>query len=290
MHRRVVVFVGAPLADAVKVLEGEAGRVDQVVTGRAGGVFAVLLEQLAGGGVGIGLGNGDLERGVGTVDHMAQHRAANEHATVNGRRGIGPGSRRQKSALREDSGVLSRVARHPRPARLGGFVAIKVGQLGVGDGPVGGEQRVEAGPFFLPDSPHKAQQLFAERRRAVVGPVGVHGEVFLGVVEVFEVHPLFKEELDNLHRAGVVEHPPRLELEALGGGQRAFGRRLEERSIGHGAPQKVRQPRGQLVVVEGYHLARRGCEHGVFDPVQEARRLKHHFEHHAQGRPLSPLG
>ena len=88
------------------------------------------------------------------------------------------------------------------------------------------------------------------RRAQRLVEVGKHALVGRGDFQVAQLQPLAGEVLDQRLRLGVGQHPLDLPLEVVALAQRAAPGQREQLVVGHAAPQEVRQPRGQLVVVE----------------------------------------
>ena len=76
---------------------------------------------------------------------------------------------------------------------------------------------------------------------------------------------------------GILEHPPDLGLEHVGLTQLALAGVVEQLVVGHAAPEEVRQPRGQLPVVDGVRRASLGRLVDL-DAEEEVRRREHRLQ------------
>ena len=154
------------------------------------------------------------------------------------------------------------------PPRLGGsftrrtrarytFDAVKLRQPPVHETEVGVDQ-VENAAILAEDRLEEQLGLADHRRTQLVVEAGKLLGIGSDVGQFSGRQPLTREVLHEGGRLRIREHPPHLGVEVLP--QLPPGRQGEQLVVGHAAPEKVRQPRGQLVLAD--LVARSGARPG----------------------------
>ena len=153
------------------------------------------------------------------------------------------------------------------------------GQSLIQEGRIGGQQLLDTA--ILPQYPLEEQQrLFAHCSAQLLVEPRKRLAADLDLRELPQFEPLAGEVLDQRLRSRRLEHPLDLRRQHGLAVQPVLPGQLQKFRIGHGAPEKVRQAAGQLVVVEYPHLFfRRG---GLLDAEQKTRRDEHRLEADSQ--------
>ncbi len=289
---RLAAVLGAPQADHVVVLEGEADRVHGPVTGGAGRVLAVLLEPRAHRHVlhigGVLLQRRNVGRGLGR--RRAQQHVHHPLAAQHRRSAIGVRGERQHAGVAEQAAAVVVGHRHfteAMPEHVGQAVVAR--QPVVHEGVVGGKQLGDR-PVLADDVVEEQLRLARHRRHQVHVEVGILIAVGPHLLQVLQVQPVGREVGRKRLGARVGEHPPHLLLEHRRVAQLPGGGQLHQFLVRVAAPQEEREPRRQVQVREavdgvGRHPGRLALEaedevgagqnglHGGPDAVVEAALL-----------------
>jgi hypothetical protein len=89
-----------------------------------------------------------------------------------------------------------------------------------------------------------------------------------------EVEPLAMKREHRVLRARIGEHAPRLRFEVVVGRERVVGGRVEQRLVGHGPPQQIRQAARHLVRRQRDLGRARAVVYALLDAIEERRRLQ----------------
>ena len=121
-------------------------------------------------------------------------------------------------------------------------------------------------------------RLALERLSQVAVEVGRIGP---GVLQLAQEQPLRREIRDERVGARVGEHSPDLPLERVGILQPATRRNAQQLIVRNAAPEKERQPRGQLEIGHSERCAGRRLRRLALEPEEELR-----IDENASDRPL----
>ena len=238
---------GAPLADAVVVLQAEAERVHLVMAGGAHGVGAVLLHLLAQGGG--GADGGLVERR--NVGRRRRRRAAQNVVEDvlsadddRGTRGVaGDG---EHAGVAEDAAALGGGeldAAEVRP--LDACDAVMFGQALIEEGVAGVEELAERA-ILAQDGVEEEAGLLLHGVAQLGTPIGELLGIGFDHVEVAQFQPLAGEVIGERGGARVGEQALHLGIERGGGVELAALGEREQFVVRHPTPQEVAEARGQL--------------------------------------------
>lgn len=194
----------------------------------------------------------------------------------------------QEGGLGEQPGALGAVERDDVEARGRRVHAIEPRELGIGDGPVGGEQRVERAVAVAQHRGGEAPGLLLDARDELGRPLGEDLGILGEVGKGGRAEPLAMKARDRGVGSRVVEHAPRVRLQHLQVAQLArFGGR-DERVVGKRRPHEVRKPRRDGPVVERDELARHAGR--GLHVIEKVRRHQHRGDHRRDRLGVAPLG
>ena len=246
-------------------------------------------EALAGARAGAGLLDHevDVHRRLGQL--VAEQARAHEESPVDRVALIVLAEQRDQARVREQprAAVGVELDAHQLGA-LDALDAVERGQVLVDVELAGGEERREAPVALEEDRLDEAEQRVGERladRRAVLG---VDAGVAREPSDAVDLEPLLEEGHQALAGARVLEHAPRLVGEALVARQPPLFGGGEELRVGHRAPEEVREPVGELMIVERDHVA--GAARVRRQVVEEARAGERSGDHPMQAFASAGLG
>ena len=120
---------------------------------------------------------------------------------------------------------------------------------------------------------HEHQRFAAHRIQQFIVHRGEALRIGLLAIQQAKIQPLRGEVVRQGVGLGVVEHPPHLRFENTRLPQCAPVCRLQQRVVRHAAPQKIREPRRQLMIVQPVRA--RHSRRIAFDAEQEIGRHQH---------------
>ncbi len=147
----------------------------------------------------------------------------------------------------------------------------------VEEGEVGVEE-VEHAAVLADDALEEQLRLLLHRRPQFLVEGGEEGGVGGEALQVARLEPLAGEVVGQGAGARVFQHAPHLRLQHAAAAQRALAGQAEQLVVGHAAPEEVRQPAGQLEVVQVAHGARVVGTAIRLNPEEEVRRDEHRLQ------------
>jgi hypothetical protein len=271
VHRGARFVYGAPGADRVEVLERESQRIHLRVARGAGWILPVILEprpdRLA----------FSLRSLVAERRHVWRRRRRRSAEDVfeqplaaQDRRGaVGIGRDGQEAGMAEQPAAL-RVAERDAAEPAAGHVwhAIVARQPLVQERVVRGQELADRA-IVANLTLEEELGLLAERLAQRLVEFGKQVGVGHGVPEVAQLEPLRGEVLDQRAGPFVGQHPPHLALEHGGVAQRSARRQVEQFVVRDAAPEKEREPGGQLHAGQAVRHARLDVEWIELEAEQE---------------------
>lgn len=151
--------------------------------------------------------------------------------------------------------------------------AIQISELAVDE--------IEKIAIFVENFPDEELRLPAHRGENFIVHHGELQSVGLLAIESADIEPLESEIVHQVRGFGIVQHSLHLGSANGGIGQLMLSGEPQELIVRHAAPEKVRKPGCELVVIEV--VSRDACDVVALDPEQEGRGNENRLQRDADG-------
>ena len=171
-----------------------------------------------------------------------------------------------------------RVERHaPEVAAVDVRDAVVPGEPLVDERVVGSEQ-IEDAAVVANEALDEELGLPQERLAQVLVELRKHQRVRHDAAQIAQVEPLAREVADELRRARIRQHPPRLRFEHRRVGEPALIGQVEQRVVRPARPEEVRQAGRHLEIGQRVGRGRLDVDRIALDPEEEVGRDEHAFQ------------